>query len=441
MSIVIVSLLSIITKVNIFNVFAIVILGGVVSILLLKKDKYLLYSLLISSLILKPLIFYFHLPNIIYYVVEILLLLIIIKLLFFKRKKVELPYWYNKYKLMLVIMLIVSIISMILNRENIINFFYGVRVHYKFLIIPLIFPYLNINDEEKKCCINIFKIFMFIQIPIVVIQNKLGYIGDNQGGWFGDGGTSILAINLTLTFILLLDEYMRKKTKLLSISIFTLLVFVISALAEIKLLFLTIPVILISVIILNRLTIKNIIITIIIIISLGTAYEQFIKIYPVYKDFLSQERLNEYLYSSGYSGDGTVNRFSSLQFINDNMHNNVGVKLFGVGIGNASPSNISIFQGEYYKKYEESKYYRFWISYVYSEVGILGIIVYLIIINYLLFICLKNKSKCRNIGISMFILFIITSVYNQGILVNEIGIPFWILLTIFNCGGRKSIEG
>ena len=123
------------------------------------------------------------------------------------------------------------------------------------------------------------------------------------------------------------------------------------------------------------------------------------------------------------------------------MHNNVGVKLFGVGIGNASPSNISIFQGEYYKKYEESKYYRFWISYVYSEVGILGIIVYLIIINYLLFICLKNKSKCRNIGISMFILFIITSVYNQGILVNEIGIPFWILLTIFNCGGRKSIEG
>ena len=104
-----------------------------------------------------------------------------------------------------------------------------------------------------------------------------------------------------------------------------------------------------------------------------------------------------YLKDSSYAGGETLNRFSAIQYVHNNLLTDLRMKLFGVGLGNADTS--SFFTAAYYEKYQHLKYNYFGNAHCLFENGFIGFVIYLaIFVSSGIKSFLMMKKRQINIG-------------------------------------------
>lgn len=235
-------------------------------------------------------------------------------------------------------------------------------------------------------------------VLFVVVEFALGQTGDSMGGTFsGNGDFSIyLAV---ITFVSTADYFQKRITLKRFVFIFSFC-FIAGILAEIKLLYMLLPMCLYGgYILFKRFDIKQIAILVAAYFLLIPMVKYALSFYYnedyVNATFDSEQVSgyleNDYGLQSGKSGILSFNRNTCIERSTYLLSNDMKTVLVGNGIGSLTQSQV--FKTPLAEKYSPTYYFYFTFSYVLLELGWMGFVFFLLL--YVLII-IRFYSFCHN---------------------------------------------
>lgn len=283
------------------------------------------------------------------------------------------------------ILLIGSSIISFLNLIPPITTLWGLRMVIRYLLLfILVFKYFDGHDISK--CRNILLNFFWINAFLVFLQYfVLGMNGDFIGGSFTNNG-ELFVFNLFCTFILS-KEYFEKRLKLKYFLSIIIVEFFIAMVAEIKIMYFTIPLAIYAVhIFIKRFSIKHVVILIIAYFCLIPAMktilllmynEQYVNkvfnIEAIEKETKGSYNLSENAANISFNRSTCVEK-ATLIILKDEIH-----KLGGYGIGSANTSNK--FNTWISQQYSSTTSYNwFTSSWLLIEYGWIGYSIWILIL-------------------------------------------------------------
>ena len=427
-----------------FN-FAIILL--LICFILLKNNKFLLIITLFSSILSQFLVDEFNLPQVVQYIPDILALFILLKIInqVLKTKK-QINNSILKY---IIALLFCQIVALILNDYSLLIFIWGCRNLYRFFIVFVGFQYLYTNMDYSKL-IKYLKVFVIFQLFVILFQSLRYSDWDYISGFFGHSGTGLMLVYLMFIFCFFLSSYFHKKMNGYSLLLFLLIIFIPLILGSVKAAFFYIPTIIFIMFVFSPVIKKNyktkirnvIIISIFIPLFTLMSVTLFLKVFSSNSEFSQISQLYSLKYisstvaSGSYNGDGnSINRLNGVSIINSLILDNAQKKIFGVGIGNASPNKHTILQGNYFKIFSRLNYFWFFIPYFVLENGFLGTSIFFIIMISLFIKCSKIYKKTEIVEEKIFLFayqgcvisVFLTLIYNSSFNSTQVGYFFWAL--------------
>ena len=295
---------------------------------------------------------------------------------------------------------LIGIIGDIVNSVPIKTSIWGIKNFLRFFLLTysIIGRYKFLDSYTFKKLVT--KLF-YLNLLAITIDFFAGRKGDSMGGIFlGNGDLAIFLI--VSLFLFTSDYFVGRKKKLLVVGAYVSS-FIIAMLAEIKFLYLIIPMCLyLSYVLIKKMTIMNITVFILSCMFIVPSLKYALSFY--YNDayieaIFNEEERDDYLSNSGYNlgmDDNGFNRNTSIEnvqllFFRDNIQ----TSLVGFGLGSAS--NSKTFGTWIADKYRFTGYFFFTSSFVLIETGWIGYIlfisIYLFIMLRFLYYYIKSKNN------------------------------------------------
>ncbi len=444
-----ISLISVINEENILNLFGLLIIYTLLILYFLSNDNRLLLVTILSAYFQGFLTEELFMPSPLKYIPDFFAFLILIKCLytyFCLKKKMSICF-INKYILLIAVF---QIISFIFNDYNIIKFLWASKNWYRFIIIFFGAYYLDIKLKEKTI-INIIKALLIMQVMTTIYEFKtlnkifMDNPNDRVSGLFGNRGTGIALILLTMLLCFSISRYIhRKDKKCINVLVILSIIGLQCVLGELRAAFILIPgtmIFMMIMIFINKMEkkcIKRLIfLCLLFTIGIGISFSVYVSIYKNFKsinEIYSVDYLNKTLNKTSYNSDGVmVNRLNGCRKVTKIILKPSHNIVFGVGIGNASPSTKEYLKGNYYEIYGYLRYYFFYMPYYLAENGYAGTFLMILMIFSMFFNACKlyrksNKNNWVILGYQGCI-FIIAStlIYNSAFGLSEVGFTFWTL--------------
>lgn len=293
------------------------------------------------------------------------------------------------------------------------------------------------NVEKKYININmkLILVYSLIQFPLIIFQFISNTNRDDISGLFGKSGTGILIQFFLYILVLIIvnkENFIKIKNFQL---VFVSLLLMYSALAEVKIGFILIPLIYLMTMFLKKGSFRTILAILIIGLLISVSYKGFIKFYPDQNLFESSEELVDY--AKNAYGIDSVNRFGFMNLLKNTVLTNKFKMYFGTGLGTTNPSNINILAGEVAIEYDYLNLHFFTLPLNIVENGIIGTIIWIsIYINILaknIYIYFKKRTDKSIINIMSIIITVIFIIYNSSIISSSIIILIlWLILVVNN---------
>lgn len=427
---------SLILKKNLFMLFCIGILGFLFCSYIFKNEHILLYFTIIITLLSTFLSQYIGMASNIPQIFFILMLFRVIYTI-----SINKVIKCNKLLLILgLIMLTINTISYIIfiNIDGgIVLYIWAILKRYSFFIV-LIYIY-NMNDSTKilTSLEKTFQILILVQFIYTFIQYTQGINYDHITGLFGLYSTGEYSHFILIILSLYISNSKKtKKQKLFQIFLFIHII-IYAVIAEVKLLFFVIPILVLVNSIIDR-NIKNAIFVIITIILLIIGNIVYSSIYTQ-NSLLDKEFLNNYL--TGDYGEVELNRFNFMDKLREQVFENDTQIYIGMGIGAAHPSaKTEMLQGPVYKENKDLKIDWFSLPYLITEGGIIGTFIFFLIYAYLLLISIEMVIKSKEKELLFIVLLsIICIIYNSSLISSPRIIIFtWTYIAIICKNRRKN---
>lgn len=295
---------------------------------------------------------------------------------------------------------LIGIIGDIVNSVPIKTSIWGIKNFLRFFLLTysIIGRYKFLDSYTFKKLLT--KLF-YLNLLAITIDFFAGRKGDSMGGIFlGNGDLAIFLI--VSLFLFTSDYFVGRKKKLLVVGAYVSS-FIIAMLAEIKFLYLIIPMCLyLSYVLIKKMTIMNITVFILSCMFIVPSLKYALSFY--YNDayieaIFNEEERDDYLSNSGYNLGMDKNGFNrntsienvQLLFFRDNIQ----TSLVGFGLGSAS--NSKTFGTWIADKYRFTGYFFFTSSFVLIETGWIGFIlfisIYLFILLRFLYYYIKSKNN------------------------------------------------
>jgi len=342
----------------------------------------------------------------------------------------------------------------------------GIRNNLKYL--PLFF--LPFFFKLDRAFIKKFLCFLFVlalvQLPVTIIQ-RIVYktpSGDPVGGTLGAHSTGILSVFLTLCIAFWTANFIKTPLKPgLYILGFTGLIAPLG-LSETKVSFFLLPVVFVCIFLFSTEKKKLLGKTLMVFICfvLGVFFtaklhnylyvekspdktilkkpktekkekvkEKHSKI-PIEK-YANPKLVFNLSYKRQTIRSGILNRIPQVLFAFDQIQKDPVHLLFGVGAGNASDSFFEPAQGKYYQKYGKLDIGNNLLSRLLWEYGLIGTLLFFFIFLFFFVKIWKLRKLDRIIGVTAFgflvliVIYSITSIYFNTMLINLFGYLFWFL--------------
>lgn len=353
-----------------------------------KLLLFFLYWIIYSGLISR----YIIANPLISFIPDIIVLYLSIKYLIYK--EINISIIGRGYKFLIFVLFICSLIGSLLNENTFLAFFWGLRMHLRYLLLfCLAFFFLQKNDIIKYK--GVIEKAFFINTFIVAIQCFIqGYSGDTIGGSFtGNLGITLLLILALLFFSF---DYFYGKIKLMRYVFAISCSFFIAVVAEIKFLYFFIPIIIVGTYSLtNKISLKYIFIILFCYLFTVPILKSIISLYyddNYIENIFDAEKLKEYNDISYGFMEGGFNRGTAIQLTNEVILKSTSQKLFGLGLGSGSQAKWT--NAPAYNKYYNTTFYYFTTSLALVELGWIGSLAYLcifILFFYNLYFYFRNK--------------------------------------------------
>lgn len=261
-----------------------------------------------------------------------------------------------------------------------VQYIWGLRTTLRFFIFLINCYY--IFDMEDICRIwNILYKLLFVNVIFATYQYfGRGISGDMLGGTFGTlmGASGYLVALLSLVLTYVISLYVYKKIKVWKVLLTYAGVLYISILAELKIIYLLLVLIIAVSAIISKPDPRTILIVAAAVILLIVALRVLAVLNPVSFGYMSSwEDLMFYLNNS-YTSEGGFSRTDSIPRINELFFKgSLSKELFGYGLGQCDNSNIEVLNSIFYERYGHYNYRLFFYAMTYLEMGIAGLFIYL----------------------------------------------------------------
>jgi len=287
---------------------------------------------------------------------------------------------------------------------------------------------LTENGIEK-----IMKMLLILQIPNLILSIYQYFVQnlnqDNLGGIFGieKGANAYSNVFLCLICTYMIINYLAKKVKLLPMVLTIGSALLIAVLAELKIFFIEVVVIVLCAILFSNpsaRTIKTIVFSAIgfvaAIVLLGSIFPEHLAVLINFALLMQ--------YTTGKIHGYNISRLNAFSEINDLFfEDNVFRNLFGYGFGNCESGS------SFYAKYGDYHYSWFSHQLIFLETGYIGVLLYLAFFALIFFY--TTKAKKRNPENSTYytftqiiaILCVIWMVYNQTLHCEAAYLVFFVL--------------
>lgn len=152
------------------------------------------------------------------------------------------------------------------------------------------------------------------------------------------------------------------------------------------------------------------------------------KIYPWMRGSMNLTQIiSNSLSSEGYTGSGDFNRLNAVSGVfSVCFKGNIFKGLFGVGIGNAYSGGARL--SAFAKKFSYTNYTWFQSSYVFSEVGLIGLVLY--VLTFILIFIKSKNSKYSDIA-KIMVLITLTLILYDEVLKTEAAYLVYLTLSFY----------
>lgn len=413
------------------------IFGSVIAYLLLKQEK-LLLALTIAVSIFNEGIPFVNGTYLVFFLYGLMCFSLLVN-----KEKNKIHYGFLAVVL---VSFVLTLIPSIVNGTSIPLLLIATLKRYGFVIV---FIYaLNLLPLQGKFRKKIDLLFIALLL-VNFLAAFLQYLGGNRTqdfitGFLGDGTTGIYIYLFMFYLAVASGLHYQKKISTPVYAALALVPLVYSAVAEVKIGFVTTAIILLIYLVFF----KRGYVSFILLIGGGFAltwlYSVFASIYPEH-NFLSMNFLETYLVEDAYGGGDTLNRFGFKPAVDalvfSNSQNDI---LFGKGLGSGNPSETEFLKGDVYRNFDYLKYSWFTMPYLYIEAGLAGTVSFLMIyiLPFLLSIreFIRRKSSLALVLVLMGLTNLIYLPYNSGLFSYGITTVYWFYLAMLIQEKDKSTE-
>lgn len=391
-----------------------------------------------------------HIPSFFKYLVDINFMIMILWMLAankidFKRQVFP-KECRNLYKYLIVYMLGLIMLG-VLKMVPLGQIIWGVRNTF-FPLFFLIICTVNLTRDDVK---NIFETFFKLQglnlFCGLYEYFVLGLQNDYLGGMFGTekGCNGALNVYLIIICTYALSRFMNKKMNLISL-IWTLMnSTVLGTLAELKVFYVELVLIVVLSVLVNRRSLKSFLI---LVSGFFTLFIGILVLSNVNSDSMrfltSLEQVVEYNSVTDYGGELVISRLTSFsQIDNYFFEDQVSKKLLGYGLGGCEDSEtFEWFNSGFADRYRETRYRYLTVSMNYLETGYIGLIAFLVIFIAIFFVAYKYKTILNDSWVIslvqiLCVIYIVTCWYDSSIRSFVGYIMYFSLATLFICIKEK----
>lgn len=384
------------------------------------------------------LIHFLHFPSSITYSIDIMNVLIFLYFLTSMHgKNIIASCRYNKIYGWTILLIVTCLFTALINYVNPLLVIWGARNLLRYFpFFMLLIIYWDSKDADKFT--NFLLRFQIPNFIIVLYQfYVLGYSQDYLGGIFGytAGCNKYVNIYMCIVVTMIVAKYIKKKISLLLL-VYTIISWMyIAALAELKIAFIEIPVIVILAIVINKPSLRTMFITGILCLGIYIGVYFIIRYFPQWE--LVFQSMDSLIGIGGETGGGyNISRFSAFKEINSIFFDNsIFYNLFGYGLGNCEYSSFSFLVSDFYKKYGHYNYRWFSHQMWFLQCGYLGIICLVIYAFNLFSWIISNRRRFNDnsehltYGIIILVLMAINFIYNAT-LTSEVGYLLFGMLAV-----------
>ena len=352
---------------------AVAILGMVI---MFNKPVLLIHFLLIYGCVMRFLTSVMNFPDLLRFVPDIVSVLLFIQCVIAWPKATKCAVWKLPAVFMIVFVLF-SIVTFFASGQSLLSYIWGARIHFRlfvFFIACCIFL-------EKNDVVRLTKIFFILLVGNVLAASFehfiLNYSFDNISGLFGIevGANAELNIFLVQLCTMAISLYIYNKLPMRYLLLTLFMTMYLAALCELKVLFFEIPLIFILIMAFSGRYHKFLKVALVSAVAIVLFVPLLFKFYPGWREMLSWNSVEYYVFDMGYAGDDTVSRFSSIPFVYVNMMTGFLSKVIGIGLGNGDASFF--YTSPLYTQYSSAGYQYFSFAMLFLESGFIGTAIYL----------------------------------------------------------------
>ncbi len=304
----------------------------------------------------------------------------------------------NFFLIFFIVFFLTSLVGVFLNKVGFFLAFWGCRNigrMFLFWINCIVF-------FKRQDLYTIFKILYttyIINFFVSLFQYFFfGLSGDYLGGVFGiTQGTNTFVLSLLIIIVSLsVSLYLQGELKIGKFIVLLGISIIIAPLAEIKAFFLLAILVFVFLTLSQKnLTLKQFANLILGCVAIIAAIKLLDIIFPASSDMLRFDNLYEYFFESeGYSREDDLGRGDALRKIYEKFfEGNITKSLFGFGLGSTEASTISIFNSRFYNTYKDLHYRWFFHATTFLELGIVGLVEYLVFFVGIFVYSSKLKKK------------------------------------------------
>lgn len=402
-----------------------------------------IYYIIIYNCFIKFFQGYLNAPSFLNYVTDFMLVIILFYFFVTSRNsmRAKVP---KVLKIILCIYILITLVSYCINIYNPLLYLWGFRNNVRFIIFAMMCS-VYIEKDDINNILNM--LFGYFLINIIAVTYEFFFAGltfrtgDVISGLYSmkttQGGNDSLNWIMCIICTYSITQYINKNKKLMYLCICFLGSLYMAALSELKVFFVEIIVISITSILLNKKSLKSIILIILGISILPISINLLYKYFPQYTGFFNIENIKSvFIVEEGYNGLGSMSRSNAISYIFDNFLTNWSARIFGIGLGNADYSSFSFLTSSFYLNNSHTAYQWFYGPFILIENGIMGLFVYFIMfMNFIreslkLKITDKNLIAIKNFNIIISILAIIMLFYDQSLKTETSGYLIYLILSI-----------
>jgi len=377
--------------------------------------------------------------HLIYYLTDVINIVLLICLISRMGKKQGNSYLRFFY-FILFLYVILTAMGAIVNFSNIALHLWSFRSYFTTILFFVVCVSFEHSDK-----IDFLDKLVWINFIVCVIEVALGYRQDWIGGVYGVSGGQVngpLNLLLIIIFSRSVVQYINKEISIRRFLTLGASSLIIAIFAELKIFFVEIVIIFVIASLVTKFSVRKLAIVIFGAVGIFVAIRATLSIFPeMNRNMFKLSFMWRYLTNSGgYVGQfahdaGDVNRLSFWNKCVALFHNKFEL-LFGFGIGNCDQIQVLGLQSYIYMRYEAMHYYMFPLPMILLQQGIIGMILYIMLLVSLFIAVLKkyrlkdyiSKSQIQMTLILCVMAFVIT-IYDTSLL-GKGGFLFFYILAL-----------